>query len=98
MHLQITYLHIFLYSKVISIQSEASILQKASEEIGRLVENKSQSNDNGTEKLIESNSANVNQQPGSSILKDRLQNQVRTGEITPFQAVNKEAKTNQSAG
>ncbi|XP_058796920.1 DNA excision repair protein ERCC-6-like [Phymastichus coffea] len=83
-------------SEVLSVQSEASILQKASEEINKLVEKKE--TDNATQKFIESNLSDLKQQPESNILKTRLQNQVKTGEITPFQAVNKEIDTINNTG
>lgn len=71
------------------MQSESSILQKASEDIIKLVE---ESNATSKNLLKEENESKEDskQVPESSILRARLQDQVRTGEITPFQAARKE--------
>ncbi|XP_008208058.1 DNA excision repair protein ERCC-6 [Nasonia vitripennis] len=82
-------------SEVISMQSESSILQKAAEDIKKLVKN------NATSKNLpkeNESKGNPEQLPESSILRARLQDQVRTGEITPFQAAKKEKDTKNVLG
>lgn len=76
------------------MQSESSILQKASEDIKKLVENNGTSKNLKEKNLIEE----PKQVSDSSILKARLQDQVRTGEMTPFQAAKKEKDTKNILG
>ena len=64
--------------KIISAQSEASVLQQASEKIQEIVKSKLSNSE--------------------SILKAKFQEQVRIGEITPFQAVEKESNSKKASG
>ncbi|XP_011506045.1 PREDICTED: DNA excision repair protein ERCC-6-like [Ceratosolen solmsi marchali] len=83
--------------EVVSIQSEATILQKASDEIQSLVQFNSSNKANkqfkkGFDEDYKQNVAN------NILLRNRLQEQIRTGEITPFQAVKKETNSKQILG
>jgi hypothetical protein len=74
---------------VISVQSEANILQRAANEIKTLVELNS---------TIKANKEDSKADDVNSILKTKLQEQIRTGQITPFQAVKKESDTKNILG
>ncbi|XP_014212607.1 DNA excision repair protein ERCC-6-like [Copidosoma floridanum] len=84
-------------SEIISVQTEASILQKASEEIQKLVESSNSANGccPATEK---DNKSETNDTESHSILKARLESQVRTGEITPFQAEKQQKDSKNTLG
>lgn len=89
--------------KIVSVQSEASILKQASEEIKRLIQAKLEPEKVAVENDVENkheNPSEKNDEPvlESSILRASLQNQVRTGELTPFQAVNKENNDKKTTG
>lgn len=85
--------HEFSLSQIISVQSEASILQKASEEIKKLNDKPTTAKETDNESTKDSIKVSQN-----SILKAKLQDQVRTGEITPFQAVKKETDVKKILG
>lgn len=91
LHLYIKFLlfNLFLMlTKVVSVCSEESLLQKASKEIDQIVSSRSAQNDPVVE----------GKPTAHSLLRARLQNQVCTGEITPFQKERSEIDDNKKNG
>ena len=80
------------------MQSEASIFQRASEEIKKIVESKSTDKTSENKETEEVSKENTAEDSVDSILRARLQNKVRTGEITPFQAAKQESDTKKNLG
>ena len=75
--------------QVVSVRSESSILQETSDKIAQIAQ--SSSHEINTENLIEDNKGKEK----NSINQDEL---VRTGEITPFEAAQKNTGSNSSTG
>ncbi|KAJ8669045.1 hypothetical protein QAD02_000304 [Eretmocerus hayati] len=85
--------------EVVTIESEASILQRASEEIKRIVECKlKQSGTSSNKQTSDGDKALSEPVTDENDVRTKLQNQVKTGEITPFQAVKKENASKQILG
>ncbi|XP_070159365.1 DNA excision repair protein ERCC-6 isoform X1 [Polyergus mexicanus] len=77
--------------EIVSIKTEDSILQEVSEHIKRVTRSNNQQVDGTQENNIELNAKEDGEIDDKEDHKAKLQKQVETGEITPFEAVSKQS-------
>ncbi|XP_076626769.1 uncharacterized protein LOC143344522 [Colletes latitarsis] len=81
--------------KILSVRSEESILREASEEIEKIVKTNLQTKEESQKSNVDKNDADNS---SDSFNQTKLEKQVLTGEITPFQAIAKQSDSSKAEG